>query len=104
MQMLGFGEKLKELREKSGLTQDQLAARIGIGKSTVAMYEGQGRLPSAIVLLKMARTFHVSTDYLLGADQVQRLELAGLTEEDIDLLERMCESMRKKNKIIKKNK
>lgn len=100
MQALGFGEKLKELREKSRMTQKQLAERIGIGKSTVAMYESQGRLPTAFVLLKVARTFHVSTDYLLGADPVQRLDLTGLTEDDIDLLERMRDSMRKKNEKI----
>lgn len=38
----------------------------------------------------------------MGADQVQRMDLTGLTEDDIDLLERMRESMRKKNEKLKR--
>lgn len=102
MVIVGFGERLKELREKAGLTQEQLAIRVRTGKSSIAMYETQGRIPSPAVLLKLSGTLHVSTDYLLGADKVRRLDVSGLTEKEIDLIEQLVQSMREKNVKIKK--
>lgn len=102
MKVLSCGEKIKRLREKSGMTQRQLAERLGIGKSTVALYETKDRIPSALVLMKAAAYFHVSTDYLLGLEKEKRADLSGLTDNDIDIIERLIESMREKNKQIKK--
>lgn len=60
-------ERLKSLRKREGLTQEQLAAIIGVERSTVGKYEGnQGITPSAEILRALADYFHVSTDYLLG--------------------------------------
>ncbi len=91
------GEKIRELREKLGLTQRQLAERIGIGKSTLAMYETKDRMPSPVVLIKLASCFHVSTDYLLGIDGVKRVDMSGLTEKDVEYIEGLIELLREKN-------
>ena len=102
MKLVAFGEKVKELREKAGLTQRQLAAQIGVSKSTVALYETQERGPSSDSLVKLSKMFHVSSDYLLGIDKVKRADLSGLTEDDIEIIERLIDSMRDKNRKIRK--
>lgn len=61
-----MGEKLKSLRIEKKLTQKQVADRIGLAISAVSSYESGTRYPSYDVLVKLARIFHVSTDYLLG--------------------------------------
>lgn len=94
----GFGDKLKALREKAGLTQEQLAMRMGLSKSTISQYENQERIPSPIAVIKIASIFHVSTDYLFGIDKVERADLSGLTEDDIEIIEHMIVSMRKRTK------
>lgn len=96
-----FKEKLKELRERSGMTQEQLAELMRLSKSTISQYENQERAPSPHILVKIASVFHVSTDYLLGVDEIRRAELSGLTDEDIEIVERLIENMREKNRKIK---
>lgn len=97
MKAIDFGERLKELRTESGLTQQQLAAQMGLSKSAVSLYECMERAPSPSVLIKLSAVFHVSTDYLLGMDKVKRVDLSGLSEEDIVLVEHLVGLLRKKN-------
>lgn len=66
--MTDFGELLKTLRTGAGLTQKQLAEKLGISKNAVSYYEKSLRCPSSDVLIRIARVFHVSADYLLGLD------------------------------------
>ena len=64
--MVDFGNVLKKLRQQEGLTQQQLANKLGVTKSVISYYELQERYPSPDILTKLAQIFHVSTDYLLG--------------------------------------
>ncbi len=63
---MAFADRLKSLRKESGLTQDEFSKQTGIGRSAVGMYEAGKRAPNYETLSKVARFFHVSTDYLLG--------------------------------------
>lgn len=60
--------KLKELRKKCGLTQSQLANKIGVARSTIAMYESAGSEPDLQTVSKLANLFNVSVDFFLGKD------------------------------------
>ena len=95
--MVDFGANLKKLRLEEGLTQQQLADRIGVTKSVVSYYELQERYPSPEVLTKLASVFHVSTDYLLGIERGETIDLSGLDEEDIVTVKRLVSSLRAKN-------
>ena len=79
------------------MTQQQLAAQIGVSKSVISYYELQERIPSPEILLKLASVFHVSTDYLLGISNDKVLDVSGLDEEDIAVLSSMVSLLRKKN-------
>ena len=97
MILVDFGRKLKALRKQAGLTQQQLAAQLGVTKSVVSFYEVQARSPSPDVLVRLAQIFHVSTDYLLGLDNRQTIDVSGLLEKDISALRCLVESLRRKD-------
>lgn len=64
--MIEFSKRLKELRLENGFTQQNIADKLGIKQQSYARYEiGIGE-PSLQTLVKIAKTFGVSTDYLLG--------------------------------------
>ena len=94
--MVDFGSNLKRLRIQEGLTQQQLANQIGVTKSVVSYYELQERHPSPDVLIKLAAVFHVSTDYLLGINKKECIDLDGLDEEDIMIVKSLVASLRNK--------
>lgn len=93
-----FHKKLKELRTQAGLTQQQLGAQIGVTKSVISYYELQERLPSLDVLIKLAAVFHVSADYLLGIEKTAVIDVSGLKDNDIKMLNQLIEYMRIKNR------
>lgn len=61
-----FGKRLRFLRKRSNLTQDQLAKILNVSTSSIGMYERGEREPSFKVLIDIAKYFSVSIDYLLG--------------------------------------
>lgn len=99
--MVDFGNTLKKLRLQEGLTQQQLADRLGLTKSVISYYELQERYPSPEVLIKLASVFHVSTDFLLGLNREETIDLSGLDEEDIITIKRLVTSL--KNKASENN-
>ena len=88
---MNMGEKLKTLRLNRNLTQKQIADRIGLAISAISSYESGMRYPSYETLIKLARIFHVSADYLLGLTDVKSADAniasianyLGLTERSI---------------------
>ena len=60
-----FGETLFLLRRKSGMTQQELAEKIGFSNKTVSQWENSETLPEITVLPRLAEIFGVSVDYLL---------------------------------------
>lgn len=92
--MVDFGNNLKTLRIKNKMTQAQLAERLGFTKSVISAYETGIRLPSYDTLIRIARLFHVSTDYLLGVENKQVIDLSGLSEREIRALTELIESMK----------
>lgn len=64
--MEAFGRCLLKLRKGKGLTQQQLGDIVGVGKVTISRYERHGREADYETLVKLARYFDVSVDYLLG--------------------------------------
>ena len=60
-----MGARIAALRRQAGLSQAELAHRLQCSPSAVGMYEQGRREPPADLLVRMAREFDVSTDYLL---------------------------------------
>ena len=60
-----FYEKLKENREKLGISQEELASRLDISKQTVQKWESGISMPDLENIIKLSEIFNVSIDYLL---------------------------------------
>lgn len=58
-------EKLKELREKKGLTQEKLAEQLGVGRTTVTLWERGDNKPRIDMLVSLANILGCKVDYLL---------------------------------------
>ena len=96
-----MGEKLKSFRIEKKLTQKQVADRIGLAISAVSSYESGTRYPSYDVLVKLARIFHVSTDYLLGITDKRNIDVTGLSDNEIELVSQLVDTLRNKNNCVR---
>lgn len=94
--MLDFGNRIKALRKQKNLTQEQLAKRLWVTKSIISAYESGTKYPSLDMLVKLAQTFNVSTDYLLGVNKNSYLDISGLSESQIGLLNNLAEEFKSK--------
>lgn len=79
--MLNIGERITQLRKQQNLSQDELAKKAEVSRTIIGNYERNANTPSIEVLIKLAKVFNVSVDYIIGEG-----ELAAL---DKDLLKRM---------------
>ena len=57
--------RLKELREENNLTQTQVAELLNVKQNTYSQYETEKRQLSIEILIKLAKLYKVSTDYIL---------------------------------------
>jgi len=58
--------RLKRLREKEGFLQKDVAKELGVRSNILSGYENGTRSPDPEMLVRLARLYNVSTDYLLG--------------------------------------
>lgn len=68
--MDNFSTTFKNLRKSMGFTQDEIANKLKIAKSTVSMYETGKRQPDFKKLIEIANLFNVNMDYLLGRSDI----------------------------------
>lgn len=73
-----LGQRINELRIAMGWSQVQLAEKLSISKQTVSNWENENIQPSIEMLVRIAKLFHVSTDYLLGLENAQTINVEGL--------------------------
>ena len=94
----GLPERLKDLRLKRKITQNDVAKCLGISPSIVSSYETGERTPSVEILMSLAAFYRCSTDYLLGIERSSSgifLDLEGLTSKQIHLLSDLILEFRK---------
>ena len=68
MKEIKLNEKLKELRNESGLLQKDVANALGVSPNAYAHYEQGIREPSVQIIKAICRYYKVSADYLLGLE------------------------------------
>lgn len=113
-----FSERLKKLRKEAGLTQVDVAEKLGISQPAYASWERGVKKPTQENLIKLSKILYVSVDYLLGnteskqtSDVLEDIELLfrmnskGLTEEEKELFKKeLIEFMKKRKEAFDKNK
>lgn len=91
------GERLKYLREKNGLTQKDIATRLGVESAAISKYELDMREPNIEALKKLATIFNVSIDYLLGRTPDVFVDETDRNTLDISIIQEKYKAL--KNKI-----
>ncbi|MBQ2985693.1 MAG: helix-turn-helix transcriptional regulator [Clostridia bacterium] len=89
--MVDFGDRLRAIRIKRGMSQSQLAKKIRVTSGAVSSYENSTRRPSYEVLVRIARCFDVSTDYLLGLEKPLLLDLSVLTSKQRNIVNELMD-------------
>ncbi|MDD6224485.1 MAG: helix-turn-helix transcriptional regulator [bacterium] len=67
--MFLFGKRLREVRKRQSLTQQELADRIGVTKTSISCYESGTRTPTLETLIDLANELNVEITYFLGAEE-----------------------------------
>ncbi|MFC0213983.1 helix-turn-helix domain-containing protein [Paenibacillus chartarius] len=94
--MTKYGERIALLREKQGMTQEDLATALGISRAALSHYETNRREPDHETITKIANHFRVTTDYLLGRTDDAVKQLDPDVKEFVDSLELSDEDIMKK--------
>lgn len=92
-----FGENLRKLRYNRSLTQKELGVKVGLSKAVVSKYENGMGYPTYDVLIRIARYFGVTTDYLLGVSNNKAVDVSGLTDSQIDTIHQLISEFQKAN-------
>lgn len=98
MYYCNFSEILRNLRKSSGLTQKELGERVGLSKAVVSKYENGMGYPTFDTLIRIARFFSVTTDYLLGVNGEIAMDVSGLSASQLEVVQRTVVEFRKANK------
>lgn len=109
-----FSERLKKLRKDTGLTQVDVASKLGISQQAYASWERGVKKPTQDNLVKIAQILNVSVDYLVGNSQetlgeldnielLFRMNSKGLTEEEKETFKKeLIEFMEERKKAFEK--
>ncbi|MBE6708686.1 MAG: helix-turn-helix transcriptional regulator [Ruminococcaceae bacterium] len=89
-----FGKRIKELRIARGVNQVEFGKALSVTKQSVSNWENGNILPSIDMLIKIAESFSVSTDYLLGLSDKRYLDVSGLTEKQISNIQNLVDDIR----------
>ena len=90
-----LGQRICELRTARGWSQVALAGRLQVAKQTVSNWENDNIQPSIDMLIKLARVFGTTLDYLVGLESVPRLDVQGLPSSVVAHLALLIDDYRK---------
>lgn len=84
--MFDFGLRIRELRSKYKMSQEELGKRVHRSKSVISSYENNIKIPPLDILTEIAVLFNVSLDYLVGIDKNEMVSVEGLSDEQKELV------------------
>ncbi len=68
--MMNLGQRLKEARQRAGLTQEELASQLGVSRQTISSWENERSAPDVGSVVKLGRLYNTSLDTLLSGEDV----------------------------------
>ena len=94
-ELMTLADRSKTLRQQAGLTQAEVARRLGISRAGVNAWEMGLSVPSTPYVVELAKQFGVSTDYLLGVENTASISVKGLSEKQVSALMGIIDCFRK---------
>lgn len=95
MVVADFGNKLRNLRQKNNISQENLGKILGISKGMLSSYESSMRMPTYGNLIKLALYFNVTTDYLLGIERDTNINNMNLSDEQSKAIKNLINAFNK---------
>ena len=90
-----ISEKIRKLRKDFNISQVTLAKELGVTKQCISNWENDNILPSIEMLIKIAKYFNVSTDYLLDISPDNYVDVTGLNSIQIAHLKLIINDLKK---------
>lgn len=82
-------DRIKELREATGITQAELARKLSVTRASVNAWEMGISVPTVDKIVDLSEIFHVSTDYILGVEATQSINISSLNHEEKEIIHRL---------------
>ena len=89
-----LGDKIRLLRTEQGISQKELAKRVGVDQKQISRYENGTYEPSLAVVEKLSGAFGVTVDFLIRGKETKALEGFGIRDRDLYVY---CQSIDKLN-------
>lgn len=97
-----LGDRFRDLRKNAKMTQDDLAKKLNVTRSAVNGWEMGQSMPSYHYLMQLAHFYNVSTDYLLGIANDEKIDISDLNNEDKEIIYSLVNRLKgKKDKAIR---
>ena len=99
-----LGLRLRRLREAKHLKQRQMAELLGVKESAVSLYESDQRNPPLETVVRYAAICNVSTDFILGCNNRNMLDISSISSADIKYLNDTLDRLKELNYLrLEKN-
>lgn len=89
-----LAQRIKELRKARKISQVELGTALGVTKQCVSNWENDNIQPSIEMLVKIATFFEVSTDYLLGLEKTNYIDITDLPVQQAEHIKQIVEDYR----------
>lgn len=90
-----LNQQIRALRLSRKMSQVELAKLLNVTKQSVCNWENDNIQPSVEMLVKLAKIFSVSTDYLLGIESADYLDVSGLPQDVVSHLRQLVDDLRR---------
>lgn len=90
-----LNQRIRELRLAKNISQVKLAELLGVTKQSISNWENDNIQPSIEILIKLAKIFDVSTDYLLALENSRSIDVSDLSLEEIAHIQLIIDDMKK---------
>ena len=103
--MYVFGKRLKEIRKKAHITQQQLGDMVGVTKVSICCYENGTRTPTLETLIDLADSLNVHLNYLLGVDALaidedNKNNTLNIAKDEIELIKELRKHIKLYEKML----
>jgi transcriptional regulator with XRE-family HTH domain len=94
-----IADRIKLLREKSGLNQSELAEKLRLSRNSISAYEKGLNIPSTQIIAKLAEILGVSVDCILGIENTATISVKGLDDKEVAILVEIANKFRENKKV-----
>ena len=89
-----LAEQIRKLRKAKRMNQVELGKRLGVTKACICNWENDNVQPSVEMLVRLASFFSVSTDYMLGFEPGEYIDVTGLPDDIVAHVRQIVEDLR----------